>query len=194
MEEPMVGSARMIRWMAWAGAAGLATACLVLAFGIPGLAAAPPAPAALALQDQATEASIPAVAERVSPAVVSIYTSRPAAAGSPFAPGFENPFGTAPRGEQQSLGSGAIVASDGVILTNNHVVDHARDVRVVLADRREFVAKVVGTDRKTDLAVLRIDAKGLPVLPLGDSSKMRIGETVLAVGNPMGIGQTVSRS
>ncbi|HVR86638.1 MAG TPA: Do family serine endopeptidase [Planctomycetota bacterium] len=179
--------------MACAAALALATALSFLAFVGPGLAAAPPAQSPPGGQDHASEASIPDIAERVSPAVVSIYSTRPVAAVSPFGPGFEIPFGPEKRGEQQSLGSGTIVAADGVILTNNHVVDHARDIRVVLADRREFVARIIGTDRKTDVAVLRIDAKNLPVLPLGDSSKMRIGETVLAVGNPLGIGQTVSR-
>jgi serine protease Do len=175
---------RMNRWVA--GALALA-ACATLSFlscETPGLAASPPEQVVPMLQ----EASIPDVAERVSPAVVSVYTSRPIAIVSPY----DLPFGGS-RAEQQSLGSGAIVAADGVILTNNHVVDHAKDVRVVLADRREFVAKIVGTDRKTDLAVLRIDAKNLPVLPFGDSSKIRVGETVIAVGNPLGVGQTVSR-
>jgi serine protease Do len=177
----------MNRWVAGASALALAVTLTLLACGSSGVAASPPA-----LQDQPSELSIPDVAERVSPAVVSIYTSRPLPASSPFGQGFE-PQGPGARAEQHSLGSGAIVSSDGIILTNNHVVDHAKDVRVVLADRREFVAKVVGTDKKTDLAVLRIDARGLPVLPFGDSSKMRVGETVLAVGNPLGIGQTVSR-
>jgi serine protease Do len=179
--------ARLNRWVAGALALAVAAGVSVLACGTTGSAAAP-APLAPALQDS----SIPDVAERVSPAVVSIFTSRPVSVVSPFGQGVD-PFGQGGRAEQQSLGSGAIVAPDGIILTNNHVVDHAKDVRVVLADRREFVAKVVGSDRKTDLAVLRIDAKNLPVLPFGDSSKMRVGETVLAVGNPLGVGETVSR-
>ena len=178
---------RMNRWVAGALALALAATLTVMACGSSGHAASPPA-----LQDHPSDMSIPDVAERVSPAVVSIYTSRPLPVSSPFGQGVE-PFGQGGHAEQHSLGSGAIVASDGIILTNNHVVDHAKDVRVVLADRREFVAKVVGTDRKTDLAVLRIDAKGLPVLPFGDSSKMRVGETVIAVGNPLGVGETVSR-
>ncbi|HEV3029593.1 MAG TPA: Do family serine endopeptidase [Planctomycetota bacterium] len=179
--------------MACAAALALATGLSFLALVSPGHASAPPAQSAPGGQDHSSESSIPDIAERVSPAVVSIYSTRPVASASPFGPGFEVPFGPEKRGEQQSLGSGTIVAADGVILTNNHVVDHARDIRVVLADRREFVAKIIGTDHKTDVALLRIDAKNLPVLPLGDSSKMRIGETVLAVGNPLGIGQTVSR-
>lgn len=175
---------RMNRWVAGALALAALTACSFLSCGTPGLASSPPEQAAPLAQD----ASIPDVVDRVSPAVVSIYSTRPVAVVTPY----DLPFGGT-RGEQQSLGSGAIVASDGIILTNNHVVDHGRDIRIVLADRREFVAKVVGTDRKTDLAVLRIDAKNLPVLPFGDSSKIRVGETVIAVGNPLGVGQTVSR-
>ncbi len=175
---------RMNRWVAGSLALALVATLSFLACGTPGLASPAPEQSAPTLQD----ASIPDVVERVSPAVVSIYTSRPIPAASPY----DLPFGGS-KAEQQSLGSGAIVTADGVILTNNHVVDHGRDIRVVLADRREFVAKVVGTDRKTDLAVLRIDAKGLPTLPLGDSSKTRVGETVIAVGNPLGVGQTVSR-
>ena len=186
----MVAATQMNRWIAGALALALATTFSFLACGTPGLAASPPTPV---VQDYPSDSSIPDVAERVSPAVVSIYSSRPVAVVSPFGRGFETPFGHGSRAEQQSLGSGAIVSSDGVILTNNHVVDNARDVRVVLADRREFTAKIVGMDRKTDLAVLRIDAKNLPVLPFGDSSKVRIGETVIAVGNPLGVGQTVSR-
>lgn len=184
---------RINRWALGALALAALGSFSFLSCGTPGLAS-PPRDAGLfgALQERPGEMSIPDVAERVSPAVVSIYTSRPVAVVSPFGPGDGTPFGQG-RAEQQSLGSGAIVAPDGVILTNNHVVDHAHDVRVVLADRREFVAKVVGTDRKTDLAVLRIDARNLPVLPFGDSSKVRVGETVIAVGNPLGVGQTVSR-
>src|SRR6185295_13464916 len=144
--------ASMNRWVAGALALALAATLSFLACGTPGLASAPPQQTAPMLQD----ASIPDVVDRVSPAVVSIFTSRPVAVVTPD----DLPFGGS-RAEQQSLGSGAIVAADGVILTNNHVVDHGRDIRVVLADRREFVAKVVGTDRKTDLAVLRIDAKNL---------------------------------
>src|SRR5581483_3272663 len=140
---------RIDRW-AW-GALALAALGSVsfLSCGTPGLASSPreagPVPA---LQDRPGELSIPDVAERVSPAVVSIYTSRPVAVVSPWGPFEDGPFGQG-HAEQQSLGSGAIVSEDGVILTNNHVVDQARDVRVVLPDRREFPARVMGTDRKT---------------------------------------------
>jgi serine protease Do len=90
------------------------------------------------------------------------------------------------------LGSGVVVSPDGYILTNNHVVDGATDVRVTLADRREFKAKIVGTDPKTDVAVLKIEASGLTPITVGDSAKMQIGDAVLAIGNPYGVGQTVT--
>ena len=90
------------------------------------------------------------------------------------------------------LGSGVIVSSDGYILTNNHVVDGATDVRVTLPDRREFKANVIGTDPKTDVAVIKIDAADLPAITVGNSSKLQVGDEVLAIGNPYGVGQTVT--
>src|SRR5262249_23990354 len=93
---------------------------------------------------------------------------------------------------EHSLGSGVIVSSDGHILTNNHVVDGATEIKVSLPDKREMNAKVVGTDPKTDVAVLKIDARELPTLPLGDSTKMRVGDCAIAVGNPFGVGETVT--
>jgi serine protease Do len=98
-----------------------------------------------------------------------------------------------PRSHREGgLGSGVIVSSDGYILTNNHVVDSATDVRVTLPDRREFKAKVVGTDPKTDVAVLKIDASNLTPITVGNSSKLQVGDQVLAIGNPYGVGQTVT--
>jgi Do/DeqQ family serine protease len=94
--------------------------------------------------------------------------------------------------KQQALGSGVIISPDGYIVTNHHVVDGAEQITVDLTDRRSFPAKVVGTDQPSDLAVLKIDAKDLPVLVLGDSDKVRVGDIVLAVGNPLGVGQTVT--
>jgi serine protease Do len=99
----------------------------------------------------------------------------------------------APRSHREGgLGSGVVISSDGYILTNNHVVDSATDVTVTLPDRREFKAKVVGTDPKTDIAVLKIEANNLPVITVGNSAKMQIGDAVLAIGNPYGVGQTVT--
>ena len=89
-------------------------------------------------------------------------------------------------------GSGVIVTADGYVLTNNHVVEGAEKVEVTLADKRTLKATVVGTDPKSDIAVLKLDATGLPTLPLGDSTQVEVGDIVLAVGNPLGVGQTVT--
>ena len=92
----------------------------------------------------------------------------------------------------QGLGSGVIISNDGYILTNHHVVDGATEIRIETTDNRTFTAKLVGSDAPSDLAVLKIEATGLPVLSLGDSDKVRVGDVVLALGNPLGIGQTVT--
>jgi serine protease Do/serine protease DegQ len=97
-----------------------------------------------------------------------------------------------PESKQEGLGSGVIVTADGYILTNNHVVEGADELKVVLSDEREFQAKVIGADPKTDVAVVKIDAADLPVLTLADSDKLRVGDVVFAVGNPLGVGQTVT--
>jgi len=93
---------------------------------------------------------------------------------------------------QSGLGSGVVTSADGYILTNNHVIDGADQVRVELPDKRTFDAKVIGADPASDLAVLKIDATNLPTLAIGDSSRVRVGDVVLAVGNPLGVGQTVT--
>ncbi len=93
---------------------------------------------------------------------------------------------------ERGLGSGVIVSPEGYILTNNHVVDGATDVKVTLSDNREYKARVVGADPKTDIAVLKIDAANLPAIVIGDSSKIQIGDYALAVGNPFGVGKTVT--
>ena len=98
----------------------------------------------------------------------------------------------APRNREQGLGSGVIVSSDGHIITNNHVVEQADELTVALPDKRTFKATVIGTDPKTDLAVIKINASNLPVLPWGDSAQLQVGELVLAVGNPFGLTQTVT--
>ena len=90
------------------------------------------------------------------------------------------------------MGSGVIVSADGYILTNNHVVENAAEIQVTLSDRRELKAKVIGTDPESDLAVIKVDAENLPALTFADSNKIEVGDTVLAVGNPFGLGQTVT--
>jgi serine protease Do len=94
--------------------------------------------------------------------------------------------------QEQGVGSGVIVTQDGYILTNNHVVDNADKVKVTLPDGREFIAKVVGRDPKSDVAVIKIPAKGLPVVDMADSDKVEVGDVALAVGNPFGVGETVT--
>lgn len=140
------------------------------------------------------------IVRNAAPAVVNVYSQRIVrqAWRSPFAddPVFRRFFGEqAPQERvQNALGSGVIVRADGVIVTNNHVVDGADQLRVVLADRREFEAKLILADERTDLAVLRINTAGeqLPTLKFADTSKAEVGDIVLAIGNPFGLGQTVT--
>jgi serine protease DegQ len=145
---------------------------------------------------QAAGGSYREAAGRAMPAVVNILTSKALRQNHPLLrdPFFRKFFGDrAPREEQvASLGSGVIVSPDGYILTNNHVVEAADDIEVVLADGRKAPAKVVGTDPETDLAVIRIAEKNLPVIVLGHADQARVGDVVLAIGNPFGVGQTVT--
>ena len=145
------------------------------------------------------------VVRKVAPAVANIY-SRKVERRRARSPLFDDPFfkrffgdefgfgGPARERVRTSLGSGVIVDPSGLIVTNTHVVEGADQIRVVLNDRREFDAKMVLTDKRTDLAVLRIDAKGqrLPYLTLRDSDSIEVGDLVLAIGNPFGVGQTVT--
>ncbi len=94
--------------------------------------------------------------------------------------------------KEQSLGSGVIVSADGYIVTNNHVIEKAQEIRVLLGDKRDFTAKLIGADPKTDIAVIKIGAKGLPALAWGDSNNLKVGELVFAIGNPFGLNQTVT--
>ncbi|WP_239988718.1 DegQ family serine endoprotease [Paramagnetospirillum kuznetsovii] len=142
------------------------------------------------------------VARQVAPAVVNIYTKRVvhAQASPMFAdPFFRRFFGDVPGMTrdrvQSSLGSGVLVGSDGTVVTNHHVIKDADEVTVVLSDRREFEARIVGSDERSDLAVVKIESKGetFPTLVLGDSDKIEVGDLVLAIGNPFGVGQTVTQ-
>ena len=150
--------------------------------------------------------SYASVVERVTPAVVTIRSARRVRAPQqfPFAddPRFREFFGDEfgrgsgssrePRALQRGLGSGVIVSTDGYILTNHHVIDGAEEIKVGTKDRNDFNARLVGSDPPSDLAVLKIEAQNLPVLVLGDSDRVRIGDIALAVGNPLGVGQTVT--
>jgi Do/DeqQ family serine protease len=136
------------------------------------------------------------VVEPVQKAVVSVYskkTIRERVSANPLMRQF---FGNIPDQErehkEEGLGSGVIISPDGYILTNNHVVEGADELKVGLSDDREFIAKVIGTDPKTDVAVIKIEAEALPTLTLADSDKLRVGDVVFAVGNPLGVGQTVT--
>jgi serine protease Do len=132
------------------------------------------------------------------PAVVNIASSR--IVKMPQEPFFNDRFfqrffgGPQPPAErrQRGLGSGVIISPDGYVLTNNHVVEKATEIRVVLPDKRDFRGRVVGTDPKTDIAVVKIPATGLPTLILGDSSKIQVGDYALAIGDPFGIGETAT--
>jgi serine protease Do len=161
---------------------------------------------ATARASAAPVASYAPVVERVMPAVVTIRVEKrasaiPTAGQWPdddlfrrfFGQGMPPlPRGRQPRGVQRGLGSGVIVSQDGYILTNNHVVDGADEVKVELPDKRTFTAKVVGTDPLSDLAVVKISASSLPTLTLGDSDAVKVGDVVLAIGNPLGVGETVT--
>ncbi len=146
-----------------------------------------------------SQSAFVSVAERVTPAVVSVSAERTTKPSEQrnrmrqLPPEFQQFFNDPqePR-TQEAQGSGFIVSKDGYILTNNHVVDGADLVKVALLDRRTFKATVVGHDAQTDVAVLKIDAKDLPTVPLGDDSKTRVGEWALAIGNPFGLDFTVT--
>ncbi len=137
--------------------------------------------------------------KETTPAVVNVYAARQVQARSPFEgdPFFEqffgNQFGRSKPRIQQSLGSGVIVDRSGIVVTNNHVIKDADEIKVALSDGREFESKILLRDETTDLAVLKIEAKEqFPVLSLGNSDDVEVGDLVLAVGNPFGVGQTVT--
>jgi Do/DeqQ family serine protease len=144
-------------------------------------------------QLQAQLSYAPIVA-RAAPAVVNVYSNRIVRqAVNPF---FQQFFGEGPMRSrvEQSLGSGVIVRGDGVILTNHHVVNGGTDIKVALTDRREYTARILLSDPRSDLAVLKIDAgpEILPFLQFGDSDRIQVGDLVLAIGDPFGVGQTVT--
>jgi serine protease Do len=138
------------------------------------------------------------LSKAATPAVVNIAAKRnaegpamPQLKGRSFED-FYNRFGEAPRRPVRAAGSGFVLSPDGYVVTNNHVVEDATDIEVKLADGRELPAKVIGRDPKTDVALLKVAATGLPVIPLGDSTALQVGEPVMAIGNPFGLEQTVT--
>ncbi|HKX07979.1 MAG TPA: DegQ family serine endoprotease [Stellaceae bacterium] len=151
---------------------------------------------------EAIRLSFAPIVKQAAPAVVNVFSRRVVrTSASPFAddPFFRRFFGDRSFGipqerVQQSLGSGVIVDRDGLIVTNHHVIQEGQEITIVLSDRREFEAKVLRSDERTDLAVLKIDTKGeaLPTLEFGDSDALQVGDLVLAIGNPFGVGQTVT--
>jgi serine protease Do len=164
-------------------------------------------------RDSGGRSSFAPVVKKVTPAVVKVFTTSKVhnaafnGGGSPEMDDmlrrfFGDQFDGRPQGpnshrnfnmpRQQGIGSGVVVTKDGYILTNNHVVDGADEVKVALQDGREYTAKVVGRDPKSDVAVIKIDGKDLPAVQMADSDKVEVGDVVLAVGNPFGIGQTVT--
>ena len=168
-------------------------------------------------RDAANRVSFSNIVKKTAPGVVNVFTTKRARAQAEMSPFFNDPqfrrfFGVpdqeepgAPGGRggrggrggqgpvQQGLGSGVIISADGYILTNNHVIEDADEVKIAWGEpRREFKATVIGRDAAADVAVVKIDATDLPALTLGDSDQLEVGDTVLAIGNPFGIGQSVS--
>ncbi|WP_158755050.1 Do family serine endopeptidase [Dyella sp. S184] len=179
---------RLVHWLTCL----LAVAVIAVVPGTSAAAALPPA------IDGQPMPSLAPMLEHVTPAVVNISTKTRVAVNNPYFndPVFRQFFGlpdTPQERTEQSLGSGVIVdAARGYVLTNNHVVGGADDITVTLQDGRNFKAKLIGTDPDTDVAVVQIPAQNLQALPLADSSKLRVGDYVVAVGDPFGLGQTVT--
>ena len=138
-------------------------------------------------------------AKKAMPSVVNIFTSKESPADNSqfsddplFRHFFGDQFNDIPQREN-SLGSGVIVTADGLILTNHHVIEAADEIEIALADGRTVPARIVGSDPETDLAVLKVDMKDLPAVTFGHSDKLNIGDVVLAIGNPFGVGQAVTQ-
>jgi serine protease Do len=189
----------------WAEHFNLATSALANTLEHPAVPKLGPVERAASAAQVPLSGTFAPVVQQAAPAVVSIKTSRtvqiserPGIPGMPFFFGPNGPFFEGPEGDeggerrQYGAGSGVIVSEDGLIVTNHHVVDEATKVEVHLSDRRHFTAKVLGSDSKTDIAVLKIDAKDLPLLRFGNSDSVQVGDLALAIGNPFGIGQTVT--
>jgi len=206
----MTGKWGWLRWISPWIALGLAAALVIVLLrpareAAPAEAVPPAAPAAAESAAPEPEAaavapSLPSYADAVAlaaPAVVNIFTERRVMVPSALPPQFGQLFGDAwPQYRERverSLGSGIIYDVKGHVVTNNHVVAQATQVKVQLQDGRQAAAALVGTDPDTDLAVLKIDLQTLPIMTFGRSSRLRVGDPVLAIGNPLGLGQTVTQ-
>jgi Do/DeqQ family serine protease len=197
-------------WLMFAQATTIAVAALFVvstfhpewlpARQAPPIASAPaaqPAPTTGPLPSAASVGSYHDAVRRATPSVVNIFSSKEVRAPRhPLLsdPTFRRFFGEPPDEAQRasSLGSGVIVSAAGYVLTNHHVVEAADEIEVALADGKKLLAKVVGNDPETDLALLRVDAEKLPAITFGSSETLRVGDVVLAIGNPFGVGQTVT--
>jgi Do/DeqQ family serine protease len=202
-----------LRRPTWLATLGLATFTLVAgAAGTRAHLAAAGSDPVRSTEETAARAPLPAVpsyssiVDQVAPAVVTVRVEGRASATPTMLPGLPGvpeglePFFGAPRSRrgapraprQSGLGSGVVIKGDGYILTNHHVIDGAEKIRVEFADGRALAATIVGSDPPTDLAVLKVDETGLPTVSYGDSDQARVGDVVLAFGNPLGVGQTVT--
>ncbi|MCU0771166.1 MAG: Do family serine endopeptidase [Verrucomicrobia bacterium] len=192
-------------WNQWSGRAGRWLAALVLGLSVTGLQAADRPDLKVDKTPIEREASQPVsyapMVKAVAPSVVTIYSEHTTRSRPFMHPFMEDPFLRRFFGDNvpdqprraQGLGSGVIITRDGYILTNNHVVEGADKIMVVTGDgKQEFTARVVGVDPQTDVAVLKVEAKALAAVTFGDSDELEVGDVVFALGNPMGVGQTVS--
>jgi serine protease DegQ len=171
----------------WTGAGGSRRAMQITTSSVPMVEAQPNAMPA--------QTSYREAARRAMPAVVNIFTTK--GTREPKSPFMDDPlfrrfFGDQQEDQQFSLGSGVVISPDGYVLTNNHVIETADEIEVALADGRKSVAKVVGTDPETDLAVIKMSLRNLPAITLGHAEEAKVGDVVLAIGNPFGVGQTVT--
>ncbi|HEV8254325.1 MAG TPA: trypsin-like peptidase domain-containing protein, partial [Vicinamibacteria bacterium] len=190
--------------------AGVAVFCLGLGAAVgarlatriePSMRAAAPAGAAALPAGGLPGPDFSSIARRATPAVVNISavqvirSERSPFFSDPFFREFfgrDLPFRIPQEERKTSLGSGVLVGGDGLIVTNNHVIEHARQIAITTADHRRLRGRLIGTDPVTDIALVKVDGRGLPALPWGDSSRAGVGEYVVAIGNPFQLNQTVT--